>query len=187
MKSKLTPLVLRRILLSILSISILISGVIYYFGYQKLSQKGVQVNKAVIDARSSEDNITRMIDLERRMKDYDEISEIAGSMIAPLSSFGYQEKTISTINSYAKQAGVVVSQIDFNPKTKEKTSTTGVSNTLATVTLANPTDYYNFLKFMKFIEGGLSQMQITQVSIQKTTSGNNDVSVGALTIAIYVE
>ena len=78
-------------------------------------------------------------------------------------------------------------KIDFNPKTKEKTSTTGVSNTLATVTLANPTDYYNFLKFMKLIEGGLSQMQITQVSIQKTTSGNNDVSVGALTIAIYVE
>lgn len=187
MKSKLAPLILRRILLSILSISILISAMIYYYGYKKLSLKADEVSKAVIQSKSSEDNIARMIDLEKRMKDYDEISEIAGTMIAPLSSFGYQEKTISTINSYAKQAGVLISQIDFNPKTKEKTSTAGVSNTLATVTLTNPTNYYNFLKFMKLIEGGLSQMQITQVSIQKTSSGDNDVSVGALTIAIYVE
>lgn len=163
------------------------AGLIFGFvqGYSVLKNQADELNKAVIDAKASENSVTRMKDLEVRLSQLKDVEILANKMAAPLNSFQYQEQSIQTLNGYAHQAGVSIAQITFSPKTTGIGGASGSDKVIISVSLQNPVGYANFLTFMRLVESGLSQMQILQVQINQDKDGA--VAVGPLSIAIYVK
>ena len=173
------------IILDVLVLGLIIFG--YVMGMSSLAKTAGEVNKAAINAKSSENKISRMKVLKTEMEDIKDTRDLVNKMVAPQSSFRYQERSISTLNEYANQAGVAISQVSFTTSGNAIQTANNSNKVNISVMLANPVNYNNFLKFMKLVEGGLSQMQITQVDINQEKDKSNDVSVGPLSIEIYVK
>lgn len=178
------PVTTRYALIAILVL--LGSGVALGFvkGLGALKQEAQAVNQLVLDSKASENNVTRMKNLKERLSSLQDLELLANKMTSPQDSFQYQERSIQTLNHYAQQSGISISQINFSAKVVG-VGNQGGNNVLITVSLRNPVGYTNFLKFMRLVESGLSQMQILQVQISKDK--DEKVAVGPISIAIYVK
>lgn len=153
-------------------------------GFSLLKKQAEEVNQAALSAKASENNVVRMRNLKLRLEELKDVEASATKMTSPQDSYQYQERSINTLTEYARQAGVAISQISFSPKTKG-IDTAGSNNVIILVALQNPVPYASFLKFMRLVESGLSQMQILQVQISQDKDGL--VAVGPMSIAIYVK
>lgn len=66
--------------------------------------------------------------------------------------------------------------------------TASLKTTSVNITVETPVDYRNLLRFIHYIEQNLTKMQISQISLSRTTSGDqNAVMSEALTIEVYIK
>lgn len=181
---KASPTVTRTILVIVIVLIVGGIGIGFFFGVQQIQQLADETNLLARKAKASEDNVTRMENLKKRYNEAVHIKPIIDKMVASQTQHQYQDNTINVLNNYATKANIKIAQISFTAA-KDIVAPTKAKNTLVTVTLENPVDYNNFIRFMRLVEGGLSQMQILRVDVRKEK--DNNITVGAMTIAIYVK
>lgn len=184
MNKKTTPTTIRTILIVV--IVLIVGGTIalFFLGLKEVRQLADETSLLARKAKASEDNVTRMEQLKERYAEVSYIEPTIEKMVASQAQHRYQDNTINILNDYASKAGVKIAQISFTAA-KDVVSTSKAKSTLITITLENPIDYNSFIRFMRLVEGGLSQMQILRVDVRKEK--DNNITVGAMTIAIYVK
>lgn len=183
-KKPASPITTRTILIIVIVLIIGGVGALFALGMSQMNQLADETNVLARKAKASEDNVTRMESLQKRYNEVQNIKPIIDKMVASQASHQYQDNTINVLNTYAHAAGVDIAQISFTAA-KDIAVSSKAKNTLITLTLDNPISYDSFIRFMRLVEGGLSQMQILRVDVRKEKESN--ITVGAMTIAIYVK
>lgn len=191
---------LRLILASTLFVTTIIGAAIAYFANSMLSQVATDVSHTVADAEASYDSLQSLQQTERDLEENQEVVKRASEVVANSQNYQYQNQIINDLNQYASRSGIEVTNIDFSSDTKTPGTTTppttgsgtaaptapapaGVQTATITVTLKNPVDYNNLLRFIQSIEQNLTKMQLASVSITKDQAG---VSSDVLSIKVYV-
>lgn len=202
--SHLTPTKLRGILLASLGLIIIGAGTIFYFANSSLRQVATTVSHKVADAEASRNNLDNLKKIEKFLSEQQTTIERVNSIVADSQSYQYQDQIIIDLNTYASQAGIAITSINFTaagagastdasaaPATTQTTTPApapaagGVKSTFVSVTVENPVDYESLLRFVKSIEQNLTKMQISKVSLSKGSEGN-DVSTDTLNIEVYI-
>ena len=196
----LTPTRLRLILISVLVLLFAAGGVIFMYGYQNITAFSATAQVVAAQAQASNSSLQTLITTKRELeKDASAVSR-ASQLVSESKSYVYQDQIISDINKYANEAGVGITNITFtDTKTTAVTSPTtsanaasaptGIKSETASVTLANPVDYYKMLNFIHFIEQSLFKMQISQIGLSRSGSndgGSNTITSDVLTIEVYI-
>lgn len=195
-KYPLTAVRLRLILSLSLFVIALITSAVMYFVYNRLYEVAIDVSHAVADSHASQDNIQTLQKVQKELEKNKDVIARAGNIVADSQSYQYQNQIISDLNTFAGNAGIGITNIDFaggnptggpatTPKTNGPVAPTGVKSTSVSVTLQNPVPYDSLLRFIRSIEQNLTKMQISKVSLAKGPSGS-DVTSEVLTIQVYV-
>ncbi len=195
----LTATNLRLILSVSLFLVTILAAIGFYFVNQSLRDVAVDVSHSVIDANASDNNLQTLQKIQRDLTTTKEIVERADSIVADSQSYQYQNQIITDLNDYAKRANITITNMDFATTAQggaAKTPTTsapapattpppaGVKSSSVSVTLKNPINYTNLLRFIKSIEQNLTKMQISRVTLSKDSAGG--ISSEAFTIEVYV-
>lgn len=183
----LTPIVLRYLLSFVIVVLIAGIGALIIFGGQEMRKIADETNLLARKAKASEDNISQMKLLEKRYDEVKAIQPIIDKMVASQELYRYQNNALEVLYRYADLAGLTIAQANFNVGRANSSSKTGstAKSTIMTINIKSPTTYDSFIKFMRLIEGGLSQMQILQVDVRKDK--DNKISLGQMVIALYVK
>lgn len=194
---QLTPVKLRVILLVSLALVIIGACAIFYFANTSLRQTATTVSHKVADAEASRNNLENLKKIEKFLNEHKETIERVNSIVADSQSYQYQDQIIFDLNAYAAKANISITSYDFGgaaatAATGAQASATpapatvgSLKSTSVSVTVANPVDYNNLLRFIKSVEQNLTKMQISKVSLSKATEGNS-VSTDAFNIEVYI-
>lgn len=192
---EMTATKLRLILSCMLFVITIIGIVIFYFANGMLSQVATDVSHTVADASAGQNNLQALQRTEKELEANQKVVQRAGEVVANSQSYEYQNQIINDLNQYAARAGIELMNIDFASDTKASTTTpaagatppptapSGLKTATITVTMKNPIQYVNLLRFMQSIEQNLTKMQLSSVGITKDQTG---VSSDVLTITVYV-
>lgn len=189
----LTPSKLRLILLGFMLFLVILTSVLFILFRQFLIDYSLQVAEATNSATISNDEVSRLKNLDIRLKNDIVSVTRAKKIVSDSKSYQYQNQIIDDINSYATIAGIKIA--GFNFSSDDTVSTTadptapivpGLKSTDATITIDNPVSYVSIMKFIHAIESNLTKMQVTGVSISKSEK-SDDVVVNPISIRVYVK
>jgi len=195
-RNRLTATTLRTILsLSLLLIVLLAAGG-FSIANGWLQNLATDVSHATADASASRTTITTLEQLQEKLAENREVIERANNIVAESQSYQYQDQIIQDLNNYAAAAGLTLINFNFSAQdsaggaqadqetAQNVTPPSGINSTLVSVTIQNPVNYDNLLRFFYAIEQNLTKMQITNISL--TSDDGNDVTSEALTIEVYI-
>lgn len=184
-----------RVVLSVsMFIVAAIGGVAFWIANSKLEEYAVEVSHTSADATASRDNLQNLQKIQEELDDDKEVVQRASSIVADSQSYQYQNQIITDLNDYAAKAGIAITNINFASTTTQATPGTptpaaptpsGVKSMPVSITIKNPVDYLNLLKFINSIEENLTKMQISRINLSKDPT-KNSVTSDALTIEVYV-
>lgn len=188
---------LRIVLMASIGVITLIGGVGFYFIEQQLHVYAVQVSHISEDASTSDNDITTLQNLQKKLADSTDSIKRTESIVADSKFYQYQDQIIHDLNTYANRAGVTISSFVFDSNTGGKigaptttgqagTSISGLKSTTVSITLKTPTKYKNLMNFVHYVEQNLTKMQIANVSLTKGTNAD-EVSTNALLIEVYTK
>lgn len=200
-KRTLTASGFRLILIIAMFVVMSIGTGVFWLTDSYLKDFAVEVNHKNVDATASQSNVQTLQQIQQKLADNKEIVEHTSEIVAESKSYEYQDQIITDLNDYAAKSGISITNMDFSaasapaatpgssgaaPKTTQAIPTiNGVKSVSANITLKNPVNYNNLLKFIKSIEQNLTKMQISRIGLSKdATSG--EVTSDALTIEVYV-
>lgn len=202
--SKLTPSKLRLLLSLSLFATFILAGVIFHFANSSLKTMATSVSHKVADADASRNNLENLKRIEKFLNEEQDSIERVNNVVADSKSYQYQDQIILDLNAYAAKAGISITDYDFRnaasgagaapaapaagttpPATAAAPLTGSVKSTSASITVGNPINYENLLKFVKYVEQNLTKMQISKIGLSKDPS-TNDLTADSLTIEIYV-
>lgn len=195
--SKLTAVNLRIALLSSMGLLLVIAAVVFIFARGQLESYASQVKASSYAATVSSNDINRLQQLQQQLNDDKVAVTRAKSIVADSQYYQYQNQIISDINTYAKNSGVTISGYTFNtddphtraqaaPPTAATTAApAGLKTLSAVITVKNPVSYTAVMRFIHSIEINLTKMQLSGISIAKTSS-KTDVNLNPLTIEVFV-
>jgi hypothetical protein len=192
----LTPTSLRLILSISLFVVTGIGGIAFSFINESLTNVAVDVSHKVIDASASQNNLQTLQSVQRQLEDKKDVVERTRSIVADSQSYQYQNQIITDLSDYAKRSSIEITNLDFSsatqssatPKTPSALTVpipNGVKSTSVSVTLKNPVNYDNLLRFIYAIEQNLTKMQVSKVGLSKDSTGNG-ITSDLLTIEVYV-
>jgi hypothetical protein len=208
---KLTPTKLRIIL--IITMTLLLAAAIagFYFGQKTLSAYATEVSTKVAEAENSKDSVNQLQKLESELERLSSVRERTKSIVAESRSYLYQDQIIADLNNYANQAGISISQFNFQteaaatgaapatsaaPATPDANSsspppvttspTPAVKSTTVSITLKTPIKYENLIKFIRSIEQNLTKMQISGISLNPGEDAET-ISTDSLNIEVYIK
>lgn len=199
---RLNAVTLRMILSASLLLIIAIAATIVYFANTQLREVATTVSHKEADAEASENAVQTLKQIQSRLKKEENTIARVNSIVADSKSYQYQNQIISDLNDYASKANITITNLDFSasnaattpatpaaPATPDATAsqplTGGLKSTSVSVTLANPVDYNNLLRFIRLIEQNLTKMQISKVNVSKEASSNS-VNTETFTIEVYI-
>lgn len=194
----LNAVLMSRVLMGLIALLIILAGVGYYYASLFLRQTVVETSHIKTDAALSEQNIAKLKRLETELATKQDVVARTEQLIAESGQYRYQDQIVRDINAYASRAGVTVIGYDFGaandkaaaarqPKAKNAPTIKGIKTINATLTLATPIKYDNFLRFLKAIEQNLTKMQITGVNMSPDNKDPNAISNPAVGVQIYVK
>jgi hypothetical protein len=180
----------------ILAISMFVIALLAAVGFSlinsELKKYAVEVSHVTADAAASRDNLQNLQKIEKQLKEDQDIVQKTNSIVAESQSYQYQDQIITDINDYATKAGIAITDINFAAQTTAPSATTpstptpsGVKSSTVRVTLKNPINYANLLRFIKSIEQNLTKMQVSSVNLSKDVASGG-VSSDILTLQVYV-
>lgn len=205
-----------RILLSVgMFVIIGLAGAGFSFGQGWLKDFATDVSHTTSDAEASNNNLSALQQLRTELEKRKSAEEKAASIVADSKSYQYQDQIISDLTKYANDSGVAIDSFSFsspatsgapaaqpntNPVTGVQTpgaasgtgaaaaptTSSGLRSVSTVVTLQNPVDYNNLLKFIRAVEHNVTKMQIAKISLTSDTDAHK-VSSDALTIEVYVK
>lgn len=184
----------------ILVISLFLIAVLSVIGFSLaadgLTSAAVVTSESVGKANNSRDNIQMLQQLQVELERNKQAAERAKSIVAESKSYQYQDQIIQDLTNYANRAGLAITNIDFGSttstsvpapgatQTPAKTVPAGINSTPVSISLKNPIDYTNLLRFLYSIEQNLTKMQISRVGFSKQETGG--VTSDSLTIEVFV-
>ncbi len=211
-----TPSIL-RIVLSVVMLLLVGAAVgVVMIGYNQLKTFAVAAQNTASQAQASESSVNNLVQTKKILEQDASTVQRAELLVAESKSYMYQDQIINDINKYAGEAGLSVTNITFteaktssvaasstSSAASSNTSTAagsagttsatggtpvGVKSMTATVTIKNPTDYDAMLTFIHLVEQSLFRMQISQISLSRSSDiqNPNKVSSDVLTIEVYV-
>jgi len=189
-----SPKKLRIVLLCSIALILAISSVGYWFFHTQLIAYAEQVSVATAEANQSSNDTSTLQRLKKELEDDKVAVNRAKSIVADSKYYQYQDQIIKDINAYAKASGVEVSAFDFGtPATGASDtatpaptlSTNGLKSTRVTVSLNNPVNYKNAIRFIYAIEQNLTKMQLSGISLTKG-EGKDEVTLNSLNIEVYI-
>lgn len=198
MKRSLTPSSFRLVLATIFALLIVLGCVIFIFGNQYISKYAADTRELKTQATASDNELQTLSSLKQYLAKNQSAVSKAAQIASTSKSYQYQDQIISDLNSIAGASGVSISSIDFSSNTTSKTATSsstkksttkkavpnGFKSMTATILLNNPVSYNNLYTFLSKIESNTFQMQISNLTLSSTDSGN--VTVSSLTLEVYV-
>lgn len=198
-KPQLSAVTFRLILSGSLVLITIIGVILFSLANTQMRQVATDVSHVVVDANASQDNLTTLEKIKKALASEQDIIARTNQIVAESKSYEYQDQIITDLNGYAQKAGISITNLDFSgttgatkapassaaPATPAPT-TSGLHSTSVTVTIQNPVDYNNLLRFIKSIEQNLTKMQISKVSLSRAESGSN-VTSDAFAIEVYIK
>jgi hypothetical protein len=163
----------------IVLIIILLLGVAggFYLGFQQIKTFAIEVSHTAVDAEASGKQIEELQILKRELEAREDLVTKANKLFATEDS--YQSQALSDVQRYARTFDVTILNTDFESDPR------GAADNTFVITLESPVSYTKLLKFLDAIEGNLPKMQVTSVSIGRTSSGSaNAVTTEAIKIGI---
>ena len=199
MKSFLTAVRLRLILLIAIVVIVIAAVVLMQFARGLLNTTAKEVSEASAEAVASQNEIDQLQRMERQLSENETAVERAASIVAESKSYQYQNQIVRDLNKFARQSGVSIVGIDFSTSTTGSSSsspstgtpsaaqpapTAGLKAVSATITLDSPINYNNYLRFINAIEQNLTKMQLQRIGLSATDKG---VTSEALTVQVYTK
>lgn len=211
---QMTALKLRAFLVASLFLVLAIIVGIFYVGRQQLATIAVSVNHANANASASANNLETLKKLQDTLSANQTVISRASQLDATSKGYDYQNQIISDLETYGRQAGVGVTEVDFTaavtatgsgstvaPTTPAQPagSPTGVGSQAPatdagsskpitiTVTLDSPATYVNLLTFINLIEQNLPKMQIARLNLSHIDADSSKVAVSNFAIEMYVK
>ena len=197
----LTATKLYVVLIASLIIIVVGFGAGFYFAHEKLTAYATDVSHTVAESEDSSHSLQRLQNTEKSLNDNKKAIKDVKDIVAVAESYKYQNQIINDINKYAKKSGVSVTQYTFGTEgastsagsSGAKTPTTGSStggSSLKTasvsVAVKNPTSYRSLLKFVKYIENNLTNMQIANISLTGGDKGD-EVTTDTFNIEVHIK
>jgi len=180
--NKLSATSLRTILRAIVGLIIVLAIAGFYFTQNWLSNYATQTNK-VPDSSADNASPQALNKIQTEVARNQAYGDKASSMIA--SSQNYQSQAVKDLNKYASSAGVSIASYSLSQPTTSINPIGGLKSGFVTITMDNPVQLKNLLKFFKYIETNLPAMQLTGINITPSQSLNGTVSVQPLIIEVY--
>lgn len=171
-------------------IALLVTGI--GFGshslHTTLVTKAVAVDHKKIDSELNETALLNAQRLSRILDENHDSVERASAIVADTKHYEYQNQIVSDITSYAAEAKLTVLGFSFiDPTTTTgKPSAAKMKSVVASISLASPVPYENYLTFLKLIERNLTKMQVTQLDISNSTDSPGAISSPTITLEVYV-
>lgn len=202
-KSTMTATKLRVLLSAGLVVVTGIAGGVFYLGQGQLKTLATDVSRVVADANASQNNIALLKKTEQELETNRDVIARAGKVVADSKQYNYQNIIVTDLNQYAQQYGMSITNIDFGaatgsasaapatPGTGASAAPTAQASTTKTVTvnvtLENPVNYDDLLRFVRALERNLTKMQIANFSVTKSAENPDDVTTNSLTIELHVK
>lgn len=193
-KRQLTATTVRIILSASLLVITGIGVTIFSLAHSNLQQVATDVSHVVVDSDASQNNLTTLETVKKTLAVNQDVIVRASDIVADSQSYQYQDQIVTDIGGYANRAGIGITNIDFSaakatapssPTAATPAAPLGVKTTSVSVTLKNPVDYNSLLRFIESIEQNLTKMQISKVSLSRSTAGN-EITSDILTIEVYI-
>jgi len=196
----LTPAKLRIVLLGLIVVTLIGSGFGFWLFRNQMTTYAESVNEDARSATVSSNDITMLQSLQAQLEENSVAVTRAKNIVADSKSYQYQNQIISDINTYAKAAGVGIAGYGFNsegsgaaaasgtaaPAAPLPAAPSGLKTTSVSVTITNPVSYRAIIRFIHSIELNLTKMQLSGVTLTKSDTNSDEVTVGPLTIEVYV-
>lgn len=181
-----------------------IGGFIYIRGL--LVQKADETAKVAAEAASSENRLSALRNAKSELDKNSNIEQKVRLMVAEAGSYHYQDQIIEDILEIGRQSEVTIKTITFSagadsaatpatPATPTTTTTPavvlpgGITQTTASVSIANPVRYDRWLMFVRRIEANDMNMQISKITATtagKAENGHALISSDDFKIGIYI-
>lgn len=158
----------------------------FYYAYQQLNTYAAEVYSKAPRTFTSEDEDKATRQLEDEASKYASISSKISEM--QMSDKDYQDQIMNDLNKYAALSGLSAPTYNFNQSGTNSGSTTvpGTTTKYFLITMNNPVQYENFIKFLKYIETTLPVIQITGIDITRS-GANGTIIVNPMTAGVYVK
>lgn len=180
--------------ISLALIPIIILGGFLYIS-KMLSTYASEVSSATAIAETSKNNVETLTKIQQELITNKDIVQRADKIVAESKSYQYQNQIINDLSKYARDSNVSITNYDFSStptkqgtpsdQTKTNQSTSGIQSTFVSITLDNPMEYTDILKFINRIEQNPTRMQISKINLSKSEGGK--VSCGVLSIEVYIK
>lgn len=181
--NKLKATGLRSGLVGMLIVIIIGSVAGFYYGYQYLSSFAEDTKTAVESALGSKAVNSQQVEkLREAVESRRSANTKAINFTVPASN--YQTQTIQDINRYASRYGVSISNYSFDNGSTVSVGN-GISVAVVTVSLQNPIDFTNLMRFVRGIETNTPKLQLQGISVSQNQAGNSNVRVEPLKIEVY--
>jgi len=178
-----------RNILSVLMVIIIVGACVgFYFGLQVIKTYALEVTHSVSDAQASGKNIEQLSVLKQQLVEREALVAKATQLFATPDT--YQLQSLKDVQKYASEAGITISNTEFDKTAPATAGTTAMSSTAAAghsvlITLQSPVSYAKFVQFLDAIEGNLPKMQITGVSISRPANASGDqITTNIITITV---
>lgn len=196
-QKKMNAVTVRNALSALMVIIVIGAAAGFYFGLQIIKDYALDVSHTVSDANASGQNIQKLSVLKTQLTERKTLVTKANQLFATQDT--YQLQSLKDIQKYASEAGITITNTDFNtaaastPPTATGTAAAptpakvvpATSGHSLVVTLQSPVSYAKFIQFLDSIEGNLPKMQITSVGISRPENASGDlVTIDKITITV---
>jgi len=170
---KFSATTMRNILAFLLVLILVGAAAGFYFGLQIVKAYAIDVSHTVADSNASGTNIEELSVLKQELSERETLVTKANQLFATQDN--YQLQSLKDIQKYASEAGITISDTEFDKEAANSASASpGTNGHSVVVTLQNPVSYAKFIQFLDAIEGNLPKMQITGVGITRPTTASGD-------------
>ena len=189
----------------LLAVVIVIAGIVYTIGY--LNSYAASVNQVVGQADVGDKNVTQLRkltgELDKRPLDVARAEQV----VAESKDYQYQNVIVEDLQALAKQSGLDIVSFNFAAAAAATpapaaAATPGAAAAPAApaasslrsrtvdITLDQPANYTEVLRFIGYIEQNLTKMQIKGITLagqESSTESASSVSVNTITVEVYVQ
>lgn len=151
-----------------------------------LSSEITTTNNLKRTASESSNNLAKAKNLQTYMELNKADIARAASIVAEAKTYQYQNQIIEDVTRYAGMAGLSILEFNF-PETKDSAQKTSLKSIRVDVTLKNPVEYTNLLRFLKYIEQNLTKMQISTISVTPNSDNPKLIDSPIVGLEVYVK
>lgn len=191
---------LKRLLLASIALLIVLGVALFIVASGMLKTSANETTKRSIDAKISRNDVDRLRELKDKLELEREVVQRAELIVAETKFYQYQDQIVNDITAYGERAGVSILGFDFtanaaapaaptgtpaSPPPAAAGSKVGVKSIQAAITVASPTNYRDFIEFIKAIEQNLTKMQIKSVTLTPAED-QTQIANPSISLEVYV-